>query len=254
MYCHKCGSQLKDGALFCTNCGASVGDDIQTTTNEDGNSVREMPFEPAPPIGSKKKNSTWKNVLIAIAVIIGIWWLATGDYGASAEDNYKQGVAYYERHDYQSAKKYFDKLDEGYKSTELYNILCRGHINGYLTDEQIKTLKHNLDFEDTKSLLLSDTDIAFGFLLGYWTAEDGKHTIEFYEQGDHIWAEYKLPFKNVGDSEGFYITDGMYGVKTKKDGETTEEVDIFRISILGPNKIAVVALKDNSRYVMTRDS
>ena len=64
-----------------------------------------------------------------------------------------------------------------------------------------------------------------------------------------------LPADEPGDGY-FYITDGMYGVDVEKDGDTneTEKVDMFRISILGADKIAVVALKDNSRYVMTRDS
>ena len=258
VYCHKCGSQLKDGALFCSNCGAAVGEDTQTHIHENLSTNGEVIRVSSSTVEPKKKHSITKYILIALAVIVCAWLFGFIQFGPDDEDNYKQGVVCYEMGDYEKASRYFNKIDGDFKSKDLYIILCQGHVNEYLLDEQIKTLKKNLEFEDTKSLLLSNTEIAFNFLKGYWTSEDGLRYFEFYEQGDYSWIQYNLPFDDHGDGD-FYIIDGMIGVESEKSEDSDDSIDaekndMFRVTILGADKIAIVALKDESRYVMTRDT
>ena len=36
MYCHECGTQLPDGAMFCPNCGTGTGSAASTTQGSTG--------------------------------------------------------------------------------------------------------------------------------------------------------------------------------------------------------------------------
>ncbi len=155
-------------------------------------------------------------------------------------------------------------INEDYKSTHLYLILCQGHIYDYLTDEQFDELTSNLDFNDTKSLLLTEP-IAAQFLDGYWTNDGGNKYIEFYQQGNYWNVHTNLDNSgtNWDNFESFFISEGIFGLEfpiNKEKGTETinpndefEKKELFRITILGKDKIAVVILKDNSRYVLTKD-
>ncbi len=55
MICKKCGEQLKDNAMFCSECGASITDTEQHTNKE---------------MSKAKKNKIWIFVLAAVVTII----------------------------------------------------------------------------------------------------------------------------------------------------------------------------------------
>ena len=247
MYCHNCGAQIPDGAKYCTECGVNLAE-----------------YEPK----NKSKSKTNPLFLIVLLMLGGLfvyyWFFVLTP--KNKETEYKNACICYQNKDYEEALDRFSSLGEDYKDTHLYLILCEGHLYYYLTDDEINELKNNLDFNDTKNLLVSDTYIAGQFLAGYWSTEDGSKSIEVYEQGDSCYYETY----GFGDwkADWIYIEDGVFGIYKLKKGITHDDeedfniqehlddydkVDLFRIFILGKNKIALVILKDNKRFVLTRD-
>lgn len=267
-YCPYCGNQLNDNMLFCNMCGKPYSE----AGNTIGTRQYEQPYNQ--PASQPNKRHIFRTILIVLGAILGLIILVDivssvfnmQNYNHTEIDydaEYKQGITYYDMRQYDKAIECFSNVDEEYKSTRLYNILCQGHIRHYLTEEQISELKQNLEFSDTKTLLLSDSAIAERFLIGYWTTEKKSKKLEFYIQGDDCYVQTDLATSSSWDNaEGFYIIDGVFGLYLpKKSTETNLEEkdseydrkDLFRISILDKDKIAVVILKDDSRYVMTRE-
>ena len=253
--------------LFCTKCGKPY---VEVARNTDG--VWQESPQPAPT--AKKKLNIWLILLVVLGVIVAWSWCSNFfafDPTANYENDYNEGVSCYNRSNYTLARGYFNKVGEDYKSTHIYNILCEGHIRHDLSDEQINELKLNLDFADTKSLLLSHSPIAERFLLGYWTTENDKTIFEVYLQGDYCGVSTNIAHSSKWDkADSFYIKDGVFGLYIPKDGDSSREdddplglitdadddydkEDLFRISILGKNKIAIVVLKDNERFILERE-
>ncbi len=254
-YCPYCGTPLGNDMRFCPECGKPCSDTATVFVTE------QTP--------TRRKSKIWFVLLIVVGAVIGWSWYSNifFDPTANYETDYNEGVSYYNRGNYSSARDCFKKVGEDYKSTYLYSILCEGHIHHELSDEQIKELKQHLDFADTKNLLLSDTSIAEGFLLGYWTTEDDKKVFEIYLQGDYCGVRTNIAHSSKWDeAEGFYIKDGIFGLYLPKgevespDGKNplsslkSDKEDLFRITILNKDKIAVVVLEDDTRYVLERET
>ena len=216
-FCPYCGTALNDDMRFCPKCGTQY---IETESAGE-EQVRQAPSQSAGI--PKKKSKFWNTLLIVAGVIAALWFFGIISFDkaptiidptANYETDYNQGVSYYERKDYSKAQEYFLKVDEDYKNTHLYLILCAGHIRKNLTDEQVSELKRNLDFCDTKSLFMSEP-LAVKFLNGYWANENGTKFLEFFEQGDAWNVSTNLDNSNTkwADAEGFYVKDGMFGLE-----------------------------------------
>ena len=242
-FCPYCGSALDDDMRFCPKCGN------QYKEGEAQESEIQTKQTSSPHTTTSKKKPIWEIILIALGVFVALWWFGIigfdNDPTANYETDYNQGVSYYEGKNYSKAKECFLKVGEDYKNTELYLILCEGHIRKKLTNEQVSVLKRNLDFCDAKSLFLSEP-LARKFLVGYWSDENGKK----YDNSNTNWDK----------AEGFYVKDGIFGLefpKASNDGDSKpkeyENKDLFRITILDWNKISLVVLKDNSRITLTRE-
>ena len=203
--------------------------------------------------------------MIVVGVIAALWFFGIIDFNydptANNETDYNEGVSYYERKKNALAQEHFLKVSEDYKNTELYLILCAGHTRKNLTSEQVSVLKNNLDFCDAKSLFLSEP-LARKFLVGYWSDENGKKFLEFYEQEDSWGVSTNLGTSNTDwdKAEYFYVEDSIFGLAFPKKSEDEasnhqeyENEDLFRITILNWDKISLVVLKDNSRYTLIRE-
>lgn len=59
MYCSKCGNKIKDGNMFCTNCGASIIEDEKADSKKEN-------------IQNKKKKFNVKVIIIILVVIIAL--------------------------------------------------------------------------------------------------------------------------------------------------------------------------------------
>ncbi|MBR4393436.1 MAG: zinc-ribbon domain-containing protein [Oscillospiraceae bacterium] len=257
-YCPNCGSPVEENSKFCSNCGKPLtGVANNTSTNQVQQSAPQAPAK------KKKGSGAWVFLLIIGAIFV--YFLFFG-IPKNKDNIYKNGTICYNNKEYEQAKEYFSQLNEDYKDTHLYLTLCDGHIYEYLTDDELNELKQNLDFNDTKSLLVSDASIAGKYLLGYWSTEDGSKSLEVYEQGNA--RHFDTNGFGNWDAGWIYIKDGVFGMYRLKAGITHDDEeninveehledydteDLFRISILEKDKIAVVLLKDNKRFVLTRD-
>ena len=258
-FCPYCGSALDDDMRFCPKCGN------QYKEGEAQESEIQTKQTSSPHTTTSKKKPIWEIILIALGVVVAFWWpgfdKSDNDPTANYETDYNQGVSFYEGKNYSKAQESFLKVGEDYKNTELYLILCEGHIRKKLTNEQVSVLKRNLDFCDAKSLFLSEP-LARKFLVGYWSDENGKKYLEYYEQEASWGVSTNLDNSNTNwdKAEGFYVKDGIFGLafpKASNDGDSKpkeyENKDLFRITILDWNKISLVVLKDNSRITLTRE-
>lgn len=266
-YCPNCGSTTADSDKFCSNCG-------QPVTDLGANQIQQPEVQP-------KKRHIVRNIFLGIFAAIGILVVALivfGVYAVLSEPEidvpsvYKDGCNYYNKAMYSEASDCFALIDEAdgeYKDTELYIILCNAHLHHHLDNEQVKTLKRNIDFNDTKSVLLSDSSIAQQFLLGYWQTENKQKSLEIYAESDSIWVHTNLDNSNWDKAEGYYIIDGVFGLyMPKAENESKDDIensdlledtdefdrnDLFRITIIDADKISAVILKDDSRYVLERE-
>lgn len=264
---------------FCPKCGQ------QCVENRSNIQTDDIPQYTLKTPSQPKKSHFWRNLFAFVGVLAILFFVYHYfiDPSVNYESNYIRGSGYYDSGEYEKAREYFLKVNEDYKNTHLYLILCQGHIYDYLTDEQFDELTNNLDFNDTKSLFLTEP-IAAQFLDGYWTNDDGNKYLEFYKQGEYWNVHTNLDNSdtNWDNADSFYLSEGIFGLEfpikkekgkegvfglhSPKEGEDEEQgietinpndefekKELFRITILGKDKIAVVILKDNSRYVLTRD-
>lgn len=247
-YCPNCGTGVDENNKFCSNCGQPL-----KIVNDNSNPNVAPQYHSQPP--SKKRNSTGSIIVFVILLIILIFPAVRYFLNLPAT-NYKNGCVLYSNGAYEEAKECFLRLSDNYQNTHLYLILCDGHIYNYLMDDQIEELKNNLDFNDTKSLLLSDASIAGNFLMGYWSSDDGSKNMEVYLQGDT--RHYDTNFGNW-DKGNVFIKDGVFGIYQLKETMTNDEEsiydmeDLFRISILDKDRISIVLLKENERFVLNRE-
>ena len=263
-YCPNCGAAIEEGNKFCSNCGQPL-----TISRNNANQAQQG-SQPEPV--QKEKHHTLRTILMVIGAIVVIGWVYNFFTGGTVNYDleYKNGSLYYTNRDYEKAEECFSKLEDDYKDTGLYRALCQAHLYHFLTDDQLNELKRNLDFNDAKNVLVSDTHIAEKFLDGYWKTSSKSYTLEFYFTEDACHVETNLaPSSSWDKAESFYIKDGVFGLympkkedQAKDAGEDSDQLededkydrkDLFRISILEKNKIAVVILKDDSRHVLERD-
>lgn len=87
MYCHECGTQLPDGAMFCPNCGTGTGSAASTTQG----STAEQPHTPsepaaAPTMGAaptapvRHRHFPFGTIVAAVILVAAVWMLFT-NYG-----------------------------------------------------------------------------------------------------------------------------------------------------------------------------
>ncbi len=275
-YCPNCGSVVEDSDKFCSNCGQFLADTgVYTCTTQTQPQDQQT-------INQPKKRHIVRNIFLGIFAAIGIITVVSFLFGVYAglfeldidvPSAYKDGCNYYNNEKYSKARECFasiDEIDEEYKDTELYMILCDAHIHHYLSNEQVKTLKKHLEFNDTKDVLLSDSIIAERFLLGYWQTDNKQMMLELYEDGDSYHVQTNLVRSSSWDkAESYYIIDGVFGLYLPASGNTSteetdnielgessdefEKEDLFRINIIDADRISVVILKDDSRYVLERE-
>lgn len=93
MYCTFCGQKIRDGALFCSECGRNL-----TTSNFKSN-----------PVAAKSAKKIWISVLAGIAAvvllivvirsvvspsIVGVWMNGTNQVVFTKDGNYESGANY----------------------------------------------------------------------------------------------------------------------------------------------------------------
>ncbi len=260
-YCPYCGNPLEDEMIFCNKCGKPFPILSDIDNNPANGPQRNVSYENQSTTTPPKKNGFLRVIIIilALAVACTYGWKyyqayeaqkaaeAAAAAAAEAEKNYNNGVSYYNNGKYSQALTCFNNAGDSFPNIELYKILCNAHVYGDIAENDVKILCNNLDFMDTKTVLLATDDIALKFLTGFWSSNDDKYTFEVYSDKDNYHTQYRLPNDQPKDSDYFVIKDGIYYYHTP-----TDEIEGFRFTIYSKDRIAVFCYKDNSRIELFR--
>lgn len=171
---------------------------------------------------------------------------------------YKIAMEAFNEEDYSNSKPIFKNLGE-YSNSDKYRILCSIAI-GDFTDNDFITAVNNINFANTKRLLLSNNRSARQFLKGTWKTKDGLYYFQL--SGDNSMVSCNFP--HVAQSNTTYcIIDGYYCLIDEKSSDAIlEAVKIkhsrssqnaqFRMSVLTSNSIKIEYIKTGNTYTLYR--
>ncbi len=138
----------------------------------------------------------------------------------------------YEKENYDSCLQYCNRLGN-YKDTYNYMLLAIAHNwpDYCSTEEDVAELSQlliqQIDFEDSKDLLVSNIFFAIPYLKGYWVGQGGGATFEMKENGGYITTIPVVP--QSGDS--FDFSDGIiYKYFSNNPSRRTPNLQIIPIS------------------------
>lgn len=169
----------------------------------------------------------------------------------SDEDQYTAMKEAYSKGDYNKSMEYCQKLGN-YKDTEKYSDLIKARvIYGYFdtVDEVIehtKKLIKNIDFADTKDVLVSNYYVAMGYLLGYWSTSNGMHTFEMRDNGGYTTTIPVPPYS--GDSVD--IEDGI--LYRYFENNPNKKTDTFKIKPISDTEVEFYAYQTKQTYTLTK--
>lgn len=127
--CSECGQMVSDKANVCPKCGTPlknegtqvVSNEVETTEQTKSEAVTTSVS--TNDCSKVKKNRTWMMVVAIIAVLAvagGVAWFFLGN-GDPSED-YRLGVEFYEKGEYEEAVKYYRKAVEQDLDSAQYNL------------------------------------------------------------------------------------------------------------------------------------
>ena len=150
----------------------------------------------------------------------------------SDEKLYQAMKGAYVNKSYQGCLDYCKKLGD-YKDTYQYMVAAMAHnwFDYCETVEDVNSLAQlliqQIDFEDSKDLLVSNIFFAIPYLKGYWSSSNGGITFEMKDDGGYITTVPVVP--RAGDT--FDLTDGiMYRYFSNNPSKKTPNLQIIPIS------------------------
>lgn len=163
---------------------------------------------------------------------------------------YYSGINAYHNGRFSDAFADFMTIGESYGQSKIYIALIEIR-NRKMSSSSIKyyynLLIDNLDFEDTKTVMLDNWSIAKYFLEGKW--KSGSTYLKFIKNSDNNFTcSYNLPFYDFGDY--FDIEDGVY-LLCKTDSDETKKM--LKLTILNEDTLQVFAYKNGKTYTLYRE-
>ena len=172
------------------------------------------------------------------------------------ESAYKRARQKYSEEYYSDARDIF-KLLSGYVESDKYELLC-DLADESISDANYRVVLQNIDFANTKTLLLSKHRLAILFLSGTWRTSNGRYYFTM-DKSTHQ-TSYNLPGLALANSH-YIVEDGIYflergnallekyGLESAMDYEKKK---VFKFSILTAETISVYCYKDGSTYTLYR--
>jgi len=214
-------------------------------------------------LGSYRESVAYTNQIKIIIYNEGIECYHKDDYLQAAKDflkiiNYKQSKYYLTL----MYIKLFSAWDSEDKNTiEAHRLLLSskdkiGHLDK--NTDIIKTLKENLQFEDTKDVIM-DSQFAEYFLEGSWengddyftvTNRNGVYDLDLSAKDPKLmwsdwWTSYNIPWF---EGEGYKIEKGIYWMGSDKSGWKEQ----YKITIKSINEINLYCFKNYRTYALHR--
>ena len=173
--------------------------------------------------------------------------------GLLDEEMYKKALKFYNSKEYGSASAFFYGI-KGYKDADKF-VALSNLANHKITDEYYNKAIQNLQFANTKEVLVSYNSIAKKFLAGTWRSKDNRY---YFTMGTNS-SSYNLPSENLSNS--FYnISDGVYSLVRedglisyylhKEDGKNIKK--LFKFVVLTEDSMNVFCYKTGKTYRMYR--
>lgn len=159
------------------------------------------------------------------------------------ENIYKQGQTLYHNSSYSKAKECFDKIGTDYLRVSDYLLLISMHYKVHLTKSDVQKLIAILSFEDTKTIIMRETNGAMFFLEGTW------HGSGYYFTIENNTMKTSLPQIRYGNCATF--SDGKYLLYDSKTPSTQKM--LFTIGIIDKNTISILCAQNGKTYTLRRD-
>lgn len=170
---------------------------------------------------------------------------------ASQEEAYQEMVAAYKAGKYKDSYSYYEQA-KGYKDADKYGNLLKARLcfDLKLKDSEIEALEkaivNDIDFADSKDVLVCNSKMAHFYLLGYWRTSNGMHG---YEVSSDWYSNTTVPA--IPKSGDYYtILDGTYW--SYFDGKWDDRVAQYKFTPISKSKMEMYSYQAKQSYTFSK--
>lgn len=170
---------------------------------------------------------------------------------ASQEEAYQEMVAAYKAGKYEDSYSYYEQA-KGYQDADKYGNLLKARLcfDLKLKDSEIEALEkaivNDIDFADSKDVLVCNSKMARFYLLGYWRTSNGMHG---YEVRSDWYSNTTVPA--IPKSGDYYtILDGTYWGYF--DGKWDDRVAQYKFSPISKSKMEMYSYQAKQSYTFSK--
>ena len=170
---------------------------------------------------------------------------------APQEEAYKAMVDAYKAGNYSDSYSYYEQA-KGYQDSDKYGNLLKARLcyDLKLKDAEIEALEKvivsDIDFADSKDVLVCNSAIAHYYLLGYWRTSNGMHG---YEVRADRYSNTTVPA--IPRSGDYYtIMDGIYW--DYFDGKWDDRVAQYKFTPISKNKMEMYSYQAKQSYTFNK--
>jgi len=170
---------------------------------------------------------------------------------ASQEEAYQEMVDTYKAGKYEDSYSYYEQA-KGYQDVDKYGNLLKARLcfDLKLKDSEIETLEkaivNDIDFADSKDVLVCNSKMAHFYLLGYWRTSNGMHG---YEVRSDWYSNTTVPA--IPKSGDYYtIMDGTYW--SYFDGKWDDRVAQYKFTPISKSKMEMYSYQAKQSYTFSK--
>lgn len=174
-----------------------------------------------------------------------------GPTAASREEAYQEMVDAYKAGKYEDSYSYYEQA-KGYQDADKYGNLLKARLcfDLKLNDSEIEALEkaivNDIDFADSKDVLVCNSKMAHFYLLGYWRTSNGMHG---YEVSPDWFSNTTVPA--IPKSGDYYtILDGTYW--SYFDGKWDDRVAQYKFSPISKSKMEMYSYQAKQSYTFSK--
>jgi len=170
---------------------------------------------------------------------------------ASQEEAYQKMVDAYKAGKYKDSYSYYEQA-KGYQDADKYGNLLKARLcfDLKLKDSEIEDLEkaivNDIDFADSKDVLVCNSKMAHFYLLGYWRTSNGMHG---YEVRSDWYSNTTVPA--IPKSGDYYtIMDGTYW--SYFDGKWDDRVAQYKFTPISKNQMEMYSYQVKQSYTFSK--
>ena len=170
---------------------------------------------------------------------------------SSQEEAYQEMVAAYMTGKYKESYSNYEQV-KGYQDADKYGNLLKARLcyDLKLKDSEIEALEeaivNDIDFADSKDVLVCNSQMAHYYLLGYWRTSNGMHG---YEVRPDWYSNTTVPA--IPRSGDYYtILDGTYW--SYYDGKWDDRIAQYKFTPISKNKMEIYSYQVKQSYTFNK--